>query len=119
MPRGLFFLPDARHSSHQQPTAPEQGSRWVKPPDWLYIFVSIAQSEVLHVAAASVFSACQPIPGSVGPVPVNWSHFPNCFPSADIWPKRWDPWPSFPHDQEVGSCCIVQCLGLPRTLQSP
>lgn len=76
---GPFFLPDAQHSSHQRPAAPGQGSHWVKPPGWLYISVSTVQSKVLHVAAASVFTACQPIPGSVGPVPVKWSHFSKLF----------------------------------------
>lgn len=88
----------------------------MKLPGWLYIS---AQSEVLRVAAASASTACQPVRGSVGPLSVNWSHFPTCFPSTDIWLRPcWDLWPSFPHDQEVGSCCM-QCLGLPHALRYP
>lgn len=108
-------LPSALHSSHREPSALGQGGRRVKLPGWLYIS---AQNEVLRVVAASAFTACQPVRGSVGPVSVNWSHFPTCFPSTGIWLRPcWDLWPSFPHDQ-VGSCCM-QCLSLPQALWSP
>lgn len=71
------------------------------------------------MAAASASTVRQPIHGSVGSMPLHWSHFPTCFPSTEIWLRPcWDPWPSFPHDQDVSSCCI-QCLGLPRALQFP
>lgn len=69
--------------------------------------------------AASASTARQPIHGSMRSVSLHWFHFPTCFPSTDIWLRPcWDPWPSFPHDQDVSSCCM-QCPGLPRALQSP
>ena len=51
---------------------------------------------VTWLAASAITALCQPIPDTVRPVPVNWSHFPASFPSTDTWP-------SFPHDQEFGS----------------
>lgn len=86
---------------------------------WLTFLCPLHKARCLTRLTALASTARQPIPGTVGPVPVNWPHFPTCFPSTDTWLRpRWDPWPSFPHDQEVGSCC-TKCLGPPGDAHSP
>lgn len=96
----------------------QEGHR-VKLLGWLYIS---AQSGVLRMVAASASTACQPVHGSVGPLSVNWSHFPTRFPSTDIWLRPcWGLWPSFLHDQEVGSvaCSVWVCPTPYRILCTP
>jgi hypothetical protein len=96
----ISFCPDAFRDSCDSPVLQGKEANSTSLTPWPYISELTAQVKGSHMSPR----LASPILGTVGPVPVNCSHFPTHLPSTNTWLRPcWDPWPSFPYDQEVGS----------------